>query len=73
MLVLGRTKGESIVVGDYEVVVTIIDIRGSHVRVGIQAAKEIPVGRLELKQLKDKEALGTDAAQEAEQGCSGLE
>ncbi|MCD4728821.1 MAG: carbon storage regulator CsrA [Pirellulales bacterium] len=47
MLVLSRQRDESIVIGD-NVVVTIVDIRGDKVRLGIDAPGEIPVHRQEV-------------------------
>ncbi len=47
MLVLSRQCNESIMVGD-DVVVTIVDIRGDKVRLGIQAPNEVPVHRREV-------------------------
>lgn len=47
MLVLSRQRDESIVIGD-NIVVTIVDIRGDKVRLGIQAPTEIPVHRREV-------------------------
>ena len=47
MLVLSRQRDESIVIGE-NVVVTIVDIRGDKVRLGIQAPGEIPVHRQEV-------------------------
>ena len=47
MLVLSRQRDESIVIGD-KVVVTIVDIRGDKVRLGIEAPTEIPVHRQEV-------------------------
>ncbi len=47
MLVLSRSRDESIVIGD-KVVVTIVDIRGDKVRLGIQAPAEVPVHRQEV-------------------------
>jgi carbon storage regulator len=42
-------KDESIVIGD-EITVTIVDIRGDKVRLGITAPVHIPVHRLEIQQ-----------------------
>jgi len=42
MLVLSRKVGESIVIGD-DVVVTILEIRGDLIRVGIDAPKHVKV------------------------------
>ena len=47
MLVLSRQKDESIVIGD-NVEITIVDVRGDKVRLGITAPKEIPVHRREV-------------------------
>jgi len=47
MLVLSRQKDESIMIGD-EVEITIVDVRGDKVRLGITAPKKIPVHRREV-------------------------
>lgn len=47
MLVLSRQRDESIIIGD-NIVVTIVDIRGDKVRLGINAPSEIPVHRREI-------------------------
>ena len=47
MLVLSRKVGESIVIGD-DVVVTILEIRGDLIRVGIDAPKSVKVHRSEV-------------------------
>lgn len=47
MLVLSRRLQESIVI-DGEVVVTILGIRGGHVKIGIEAPMEVPVHRKEV-------------------------
>lgn len=47
MLVLSRQRDESIMIGD-NVQVTIVDIRGDKVRLGIVAPNEIPVHRKEV-------------------------
>jgi len=47
MLVLSRQKDESIMIGD-EVKITIIDVRGHKVRIGITAPKHTPVHRREI-------------------------
>jgi len=47
MLVLSRKKNESIVI-DEHIVITIVEIRGDKVRLGIEAPKEVPVHRAEV-------------------------
>jgi len=47
MLVLSRHRDESIMIGD-DVVITIVDIRGDKVRLGIEAPTDIPVHRQEV-------------------------
>ncbi len=47
MLVLSRHRDESIMIGD-DVVITIVDIRGDKVRLGIDAPQAIPVHRQEV-------------------------
>ncbi|MFT4555423.1 MAG: carbon storage regulator [Planctomycetaceae bacterium] len=47
MLVLSRQRDESIIIGD-NIVITIVDIRGDKVRLGIEAPKEVPVHRQEV-------------------------
>jgi carbon storage regulator len=47
MLVLSRQCDESIVIGG-NIVITIVDVRGDKVRLGIQAPTDIPVHREEV-------------------------
>lgn len=47
MLVLSRQRDESIIIGD-NVQITIVDIRGDKVRLGIEAPPEISVHRKEV-------------------------
>lgn len=47
MLVLSRKRGEQIVLGD-DVVVTVVDIRGDKVRLGIEAPIDVSVHRREI-------------------------
>ena len=57
MLVLSRHKNEVIVIGDNEIRIVIVDIRGDKVRVGIEAPIEKPVHRLEVfEAIKRQEA-----------------
>jgi carbon storage regulator len=56
MLVLSRQRDESIIIGD-NIVVTIVDIRGDKVRLGINAPTEIPVHRQEIYEAIQRENL----------------
>ena len=47
MLVLSRKKGERLVIRD-NIVVTVVDLGGGKVRLGIEAPREVPVHRQEL-------------------------
>lgn len=47
MLVLSRQRDETIMIGD-DIEITIVDIRGDKVRLGITAPSEIPVHRKEV-------------------------
>lgn len=47
MLVLTRRPGESIVIGN-DIVVTVVEIKGGQVRIGINAPREIQVHREEI-------------------------
>ena len=47
MLVLSRKKNEAIVI-DGDIIITVIEVRGDKVRLGIVAPKEVPVHRSEV-------------------------
>jgi carbon storage regulator len=47
MLVLSRKRDERIVIGD-NIVITVVDVRGDKVRLGIEAPSEVPVHRQEV-------------------------
>jgi carbon storage regulator len=53
MLVLSRHRGEAIVI-DGHIVVTVVDIRGDSVRIGVDAPREIPVNRMEVQEAIDR-------------------
>lgn len=54
MLVLSRQRDESIMIGD-NIVITVVDIRGDKVRLGIDAPKEVPVHRQEVYEAIQRE------------------
>jgi carbon storage regulator len=75
MLVLSRQRDESIIIGD-NIVVTIVDIRGDKVRLGINAPSEIPVHRQEIYEAIQRENLRSsrvepkDPARSAPPACA---
>jgi carbon storage regulator CsrA len=50
MLVLSRKKNESVVIGD-GITITVVEIRGDKVRLGIVSPPEVPVHRQEIYEL----------------------
>ena len=48
MLVLSRHAGESLIIGNQEITVTILSIQNNQVRIGIEAPKHISVHREEI-------------------------
>lgn len=54
MLVLSRQRDQTIMIGD-DIEITVIDIRGDKVRLGINAAPEIPVHRKEVYEVIKRE------------------
>ncbi len=73
MLVLSRHRDESIMIGD-DVVVTIVDIRGDKVRLGIAAPQDIPVHRQEVYEAikrENEKAARMQPAEIREVGTSG--
>ncbi|HEX2903194.1 MAG TPA: carbon storage regulator CsrA [Jatrophihabitans sp.] len=67
MLILTRRVGESIVVGD-DIVLTVFEVRGDAVRIGIDAPRSVRVNRKEVYeeiQRSNEQAVSTsDAALE---------
>ncbi len=51
MLVLTRSVGERLIIGNGEVVLHVLEIRGNQVRLGIEAPRHIPVNREEIFRL----------------------
>ena len=48
MLVLTRRPNQSIVIGGGEIVITVLEVRGDQVRIGIKAPREVQVHRDEV-------------------------
>jgi len=62
MLVLSRQKDESIMIGD-NVEITIVDVRGDKVRLGITAPREIQVHRKEVYEAIQREKKAAQKSQ----------
>ena len=54
MLVLSRHRDESIIIGD-DIVITVTDIRGDKVRLGISAPVDVTVHRQEVYEVIQRE------------------
>jgi carbon storage regulator len=54
MLVLSRQRDESIIIGD-NIVITVVDVRGDKVRLGIEAPLEVTVHRREVYEAIQRE------------------
>lgn len=67
MLALSRKLGESIVIGK-DIKVSILEIKGDQIKIGIDAPKNVPIYREEIfKQIEEenKEALKQNNAKES--------
>ena len=53
MLVLSRWRDETIVIGE-DIKITVVDIRGDKVRLGIEAPKAVSVDRHEVAEAKKR-------------------
>ena len=65
MLVLSRKKNESIIIGE-DIVITVIEVRGDKVRLGIQAPREVPIHRSEVYDAIQAETLALPAEESTE-------
>ena len=58
MLILTRKVGESVLIGN-DISITILSVRGTQVKLGVEAPKEVSVHREEIyqriKQMKDEQ------------------
>ena len=62
MLALSRKKGEALIINN-NIEITVLEIKGEQVKLGIAAAREVPVYRKEVYiqiQEANKEAMNTD-------------
>ena len=58
MLILTRKLGEKITIGD-EITITLIEIKGSQVKLGIEAPRSVSIHRQEIYEKIRKENLGS--------------
>ena len=65
MLVLSRKKQEQIVI-DEDILVTVVDIRGDKVRLGVDAPKDVPVHRKEVHTAIKREEAHKESSGESE-------
>jgi carbon storage regulator len=65
MLVLSRKKNEKIVI-DENIVITIVEVRGDKVRLGIEAPRDVPIHRSEVYDaIKNEQNSTTEAENDA--------
>lgn len=66
MLVLSRTRNEKIIIGD-NITITIVEIRGDKVRLGIDAPDDVPVHREEVYQaIKEEKRMNAEQEESEE-------
>ncbi len=64
MLVLSRQRDETIIIGD-DIEITIVDVRGEKVRLGINAPAHIPVHRKEVYDAIKREKMAAGGGKES--------
>ena len=65
MLALTRKRGESLVINN-NIEITVLEIRGDQIKLGIQAPKDVPIYRKEVYlqiQKENEEAIGVDSVE----------
>lgn len=73
MLVLSRYRDESIHIGN-DIVITVVDVRGDRVRLGIQAPPNVSVHRREVYDAiaRDKKEKGAEKTKQPEESAAPL-
>ncbi len=67
MLVLSRREGESVVIGN-DIIITVLEVRGGQIRLGVDAPRSLQVHREEIYRevsKSNKEAMGTSKDHQA--------
>ena len=73
MLVLTRRPNQSIVVGGGEIVITVLEVRGDQVRIGISAPRSVAVHREEVfRELEQANKAAASPGDDALRGLQGL-
>ncbi|WP_455720672.1 carbon storage regulator CsrA [Agathobacter sp.] len=65
MLALTRKKGESLIINN-NIEITILEIRGDQIKIGVNAPKEVPIYRKEVYdqiQQENKKSAGVESAE----------
>lgn len=65
MIVLSRKRDQSIIIGD-NIVITVVDVRGDKVRLGIDAPMDIPVHRHEVYEAIKREQIKEEIKQDSQ-------
>jgi carbon storage regulator len=71
MLVLSRQRDETIMIGD-DIEITVVDIRGEKVRLGINAPAHVPVHRKEVYEAIKREKAQNGPTAEGPGGVDSL-
>lgn len=50
MLIMTRRTGETLVIGDNEITLTVLGVKGNQVRIGVDAPKDVSIHRQEIYQ-----------------------
>ena len=73
MLALSRKKNEALVINN-DIEITVLDIRGDQVKIGISAPKEVPVYRKEVYlQIQDRKSTRLQEANKEAMNADNLE
>ncbi len=69
MLVLSRRRNEKIVIGE-DITITVLEVRGDQIQLGIQAPRHIPVHRYEVYRAIQDGLAGPSTGQDPEDQSS---
>lgn len=54
MLIFTRNQKEKFIIGD-DIIITVLGFRDGKVKIGIEAPKNVPIDREEIRKLKEKQ------------------